>query len=190
MANKGRIGAVFGLLGLVCIIVAMLSNNISGYEYTVIFLGVHVTTKLTCRWSTFDFCVNNQCENGVEYGTWCDNSSQASADGDWCEQQRGGQSFIAMLLIILIISLVAVLTAILSHLKKVQKFVRWLFLISAILCIIAVVVWVGTSDSNNLCYDTDLDGLYWGASLILTVIACIMFVIAFALTFGAKKEGD
>eukprot|EP01084_Bolivina_argentea_P078093 141684_1 len=189
MADLGRVGGTFGVVGLICILIAMVANNISGYAYVGPFDAQY---SLTCRWQTFDGCwAPFICVYGMKYNNYCDNqpTTDPNPDSDWCVQRNVGQTWLAMLFLAMIISTIAVCSVFLSHFKKVQGYVKWLFLTSCILCILAVGSWIGGSNSARLCYDTNANGLYWGASLVLTVIAIISYIFAFAFTFKTK-EGD
>ena len=186
MADKIRVGGVCGLAALICVIVSLAINNISGYSYIGTALGLRYS--LTCRWMTFDGCFANVCVNGVKYSDYCDNEN--APDGDWCTQRNIGSMWISMLLIALILSTIASLSVFLSHLKRAQGYVRWLFLSSCICLIVAASAWIGASDNARLCYDGDASGLYMGGSLILVVIAIILNVFAFACTFRLSKDTD
>ena len=188
MPDFGRLGGLLGLVAFVLIIIAMIVNEISGYSYVTGLLNLRFS--LTCRSFTFDACFNNfgiACVNNEQYDDYCD--EQNSPDGDWCTQRNLGRMWFALLSIVLILSGVAVISVFVSRLKKVQGYIRWLFLLSCLGCMAAVVAWVGGSNDARLCYDSSQDGLYIGASMVLVIIAIVLYLFAFILTVRVK-EGD
>lgn len=185
MPDFGTLGGLLGLCAFIVIIIAMIVNQISGYSYVTGVLNLRFSLK--CRSFTFDACFNNGCVENVEYDTYCDQDS--SQDGDWCTQRDLGRIWFALLFIALILSAVAVVSVFVSRLKKVQGYIRWLFLLSCMVCIAAVAAWIGGSNDARLCYDSSVEGLYLGASMVLVLIAIVLYIFAFILTFRVK-EGE
>eukprot|EP00484_Ammonia_sp_Unknown_P022718 CAMPEP_0197028942 /NCGR_PEP_ID=MMETSP1384-20130603/8512_1 /TAXON_ID=29189 /ORGANISM="Ammonia sp." /LENGTH=196 /DNA_ID=CAMNT_0042458023 /DNA_START=12 /DNA_END=602 /DNA_ORIENTATION=+ len=190
--NKGRIGSGVGLLALICVILALAINNISGYAYDIDAAVMTMHHSMKCRWQTFDWCGNFICLENVKYSAWCeDNDNQSdSNDSDWCRQEKSGQVWVTTLVITVLLAAIAVLSSIVSHFQRVQGYIKWLYLTCCVLTITAFSVWIGVGSSTDICYHTGSNnGRYWGASLVFEVIAIVLFIIAFAFTF-TTNDGE
>ena len=174
--NKGQLGGIFGGIGLLMLIMSLLINNLSGQDTD--------TNDTKCTWNKIEICDYNNChEDSFKNGCKISN--------DLCHQQNAGIIYLIFIIIAIVASLCGILGAFIGCINnKIQNYIRFLFLFSAICCIIAICVWIGIGSTSKICYDPEWEnhGRYVGGSIILPSISIFIFIIAMILVWSQHQK--
>ena len=168
--DKGQIGGIVGGVGIIMLAMALAINNLSGDSAP--------ETHTRCGWNEIEIC-SPLCQH--EFFHHCSTT-------DSCHARSSGIIFFISMLAALLSSLVALLGVYIRLFNdKIKLHIRWMLLLSALCCIVAVTTWLALATDS--CYDPDWSHRYLGASAILPMIACLMFVVAAMLVWTQHKIG-
>eukprot|EP01084_Bolivina_argentea_P234187 394272_1 len=136
--NKGQIGGIIGSLGLLMLVMAFFINNLSGQDTN------QRSTK--CTWNKIEICAPDCKEDTFQEG--------CETDKDVCYTRDAGIVYLIFLLLAVLCSLIAVLSVFVRAINnKLKQYIRFLFLICAICCIIAITTWIGVGSNSKICFD-------------------------------------
>ena len=171
--NKGQLGGIIGGVGFLMLLLAILINNLSGQDTD--------TEDTKCTWNSIEICIDSRCRQDT-FKNGCKHSK------DFCQTQNAGLVYLIFLIMAIILSFIAVLSIFIKYINdKVNKYIRFGFLITTIFCLISITTWIGIGQSSKICFNSSWNNRYLGGSIILPIVSCLVFMIATLLIWKQHK---
>ena len=170
--DKGQVGGILGGVGLIMLLMAFPISNLSG--------GDNNGFSPRCGYLSIEIC-DPLCDDEAFRNCVSDHS---------CQMRDAGLVWLIFTIIAATISLIGLIGIFVKSVNYwIKQYIRYLFLVSAVCCVIAFTTWIGIGVSTGICYNTDWNDRYLGASLILSIGAVVIFVSAAILVWNQHKVG-
>ena len=160
--QKRIAGAVFGVIGIILVVAALIVDKISGYYPS----KSSDDTYSTCGWQKTkcesDFCV------AIKYSKFCDD------DNKYCDAETAGQCWLAFC----ILAIVGGVVGLGVEFGKRTKFTELSYFASMLFCILALISFFV---NNGYCWHkktVEDERQRLEASSIIMIVNCLVFLIA------------